>query len=601
MQELGIAEKFLISGNTDIANEHIERSTSYQRLWHLYDSAALEVWSRNIEKAQEIEHEIGKLSASIPGLAGKAAGGKFGSTLMGAESMLLNYWLDSQFKSVSTADRNAAKDVIVSKVAEAISEEVGLKVSATKLAFGLVELNKLVKTGVSAPEEIAKLIANELEHHEIAKESTQIVTRPATETKQKEDEQPQKNQQPPATQQLSSIAVQGKTVNLRYKTYCDRGADNTGAVPTVILEWNLDSIPAGDLIASQTIYRDGKEIHSLSSMNGTEYGDGTIVTGKTYEYVLKVEHYNARDFSSHTIVSDGVKVAVPQDVCAPINPYVGVKANGNDGPIMVSSFPSTTEIKWDIDNALYVSNFCSHFNINSYGSTFDYLPEPSFSSVRGNHTSFNLIHDEQIPNHYLFGVICLTKEENERRSEVVNHEKRDDRGMTKFSHTEISDENITIETLARLLSNQWINLDDDPVIIPKNDLLKKIKKFKTRADAVEILFQPAHQPSNVVVKEFKLCVNSVAKGGFLRFQSASAGFQQDEVAALILSRDNTLGFDDIVLNMTISLNNLNYFFKTSCEPHINGVFIPESISSGEYFIGLLLRDGRQITVPLTIE
>ncbi|MBI2054860.1 MAG: hypothetical protein HYT39_02045 [Candidatus Sungbacteria bacterium] len=176
LQELGIAEKFLVSGNADIAREHIERSASYQRLWHLYDSAALEVWSRNIEKAQEIEYEIGKLSASIPGLAGKAAGGKPGGALMGAESLLLNYWLDSQFKNVSTADRNAAKDVIVGKVAEVISEEAGLKVSASKLAFGLVELNKLTKTGVSAPEEIAKFIANELEKHETVNRNEGIVS-----------------------------------------------------------------------------------------------------------------------------------------------------------------------------------------------------------------------------------------------------------------------------------------------------------------------------------------------------------------------------------------------------------------------------------------
>lgn len=163
LQELGIAEKFLTGGDLGIAREHTERSASYQRLWHLYDSAALEVWSGNIKKAREIEYEVGKLFASIPGLAGKAAGGNFGGAVMGAESMLLNYWLDSQFKDVPAADRNAAKDVIIGKVAEAISEDVAVKVSATKLAIGFYKLNKLAKTGVSAPEELAKLIAEELE------------------------------------------------------------------------------------------------------------------------------------------------------------------------------------------------------------------------------------------------------------------------------------------------------------------------------------------------------------------------------------------------------------------------------------------------------
>lgn len=179
LQELGIAEKFLIAGNTDIAREHMERSTSYQRLWHLNDSAAIEVWSGNIQKAQEIEHEVGKLSASIPGLAGKATGGKLGGALMGAESLLLNYWLDSQFKDVPAADRNAAKDVIIGKAAEAVSENIAMKVSATKLAVGLIKLNRITKTGVSAPEDIAKLIAEELGSREAIVQDRKISKKPS--------------------------------------------------------------------------------------------------------------------------------------------------------------------------------------------------------------------------------------------------------------------------------------------------------------------------------------------------------------------------------------------------------------------------------------
>lgn len=294
LQELGIAEKFLISGDIGIASEHTERSASYQRLWHLYDSAALEVWSGNIEKAQKIEYEVGKLLASIPGLAGKAAGGELGGTLMGAESMLLNYWLDSRFKDVSAADRNAAKDVIIGKIAKAVSKDVAIKVSATKLAMGFLKLNKLAKTSISAPEDIAKLIAEELLKQNSSDEpdNTKIAD-PTTQIK---------------TGKQSTQPSSGGTLQLLYKVGCDRRLDGSSS-PFISLNWKINENKS---VKSQTIYRDGGIVLQVGPSVGPSYFDGTVKTGNAHTYITKV------DYADGLIESATAVVGVPANTCGPV-------------------------------------------------------------------------------------------------------------------------------------------------------------------------------------------------------------------------------------------------------------------------------------------
>src|SRR4030042_4013093 len=59
--EITEARPFLNKGKIQEAEKYLIESSKSQQIWFLYDEAAFDIWNKNIEEAQEIEHKAGAL------------------------------------------------------------------------------------------------------------------------------------------------------------------------------------------------------------------------------------------------------------------------------------------------------------------------------------------------------------------------------------------------------------------------------------------------------------------------------------------------------------------------------------------------------------
>lgn len=188
-QELAYARIMLEIGHTGAAVRARDDAASYIRVAKLLDDAALEVWEGNLGKAQQHLYEAGKAINDTMGLAGKTiqALGKstgnpvavVGGSILGYGATGLNWVLDSAYKDVGTATRNAVIDVAAENIVEqavkkaaekrfnVAKETAGEMGSAAGVTYSAVKWARSVAAlagdkQVVPPQELLDLVAREL-------------------------------------------------------------------------------------------------------------------------------------------------------------------------------------------------------------------------------------------------------------------------------------------------------------------------------------------------------------------------------------------------------------------------------------------------------
>ena len=143
-------------------------------------------------------------------------------------------------------------------------------------------------------------------------------------------------------------------------------------------------------------------------------------------------------------------------------------------------------------------------------------------------------------------------------------------------------------------------------VVPESYIAEILRGFKPRADAVEVIFSPLDKESGYnasVVKSMRSCEASIKRGNFFGLEVLYDGeLEYRDTAVLMLSADAHLDNSDLILNLLLNPSYLSYTCGKSYseDMHISH-YIPDTVPTGNYFIGLLFKDGRQITAPLTVE
>ncbi len=379
--------------------------------------------------------------------------------------------------------------------------------------------------------------------------------------------------------------------------------------PFIKLEWGSDDINKNNG-ARYKIYRNGELVPLGVASDQPSFGDGSVITGATYTYLVKTEYADGSIQDSQPL-----KVTVPKDICGTV-PYVDLKVNGSDERVVTS--PLST--KFDIELTTFVASdkegyvSCYGFNTEDSSGTWRIFNEETIYSGFYSGTPTDSI-DKNGPflHRHFFSVICLTEEESKRFTESV--------GGFFISLPELSSQNISLVNIARLLVSGFF-LEERPQtgnffgrwgdktithVVPQSYIVEILRKFRPRADAVEVIFSPLDKENGsiaTVIKSIRPCQPSIKRGNFLKLEVLYNGESEyRDPAVLMLSSDANLDINDLILDTEL----LNPFILSyrcgdsySEDMHISH-YIPDTVPSGNYFIGLLFKDGRQITAPLTVE
>ena len=424
-----------------------------------------------------------------------------------------------------------------------------------------------------------------------------------------------------ATQAQSQIQ-QGETITVRVKEIgCDKDTVDVPppnfkyskfsvnvkwdkVYPLVNLEWGNGDINKNS-VTRYKIYRNGELITPVASYN-TSFGDGSVTTGTTYTYVVRSEYADGS-----VQVSQPLTVTVPKDVCGAV-PYVDLKVNGSDDRVVASPLSTKFDIKLTTFVASDKEGYASCWAFRKYDNSAAWG-----QIVEGNDIYFlfdSTTTEDNGPflHRDFFSFVCPTKEESKHFTESAG-------GFFVYL-SELSSRNISIVSAMRLLAS-GLDLEERPQtgnffgiwgdktithVVPESYIAEILRGFKPRADAVEVIFSPLDKESGYnasVVKSMRSCEASIKRGNFFGLEVLYDGeLEYRDTAVLMLSADAHLDNSDLILNLLLNPSYLSYTCGKSYseDMHISH-YIPDTVPTGNYFIGLLFKDGRQITAPLTVE
>ena len=375
--------------------------------------------------------------------------------------------------------------------------------------------------------------------------------------------------------------------------------------PFVNLEWGSVDMSKNSG-AQYKVYRNGELMLPGVWFDQPSFGDGSVITGTTYTYLVKTEYLDGSIQDSEPL-----KVAVPKDICGVV-PYVNLKVNGTDGYVVASPLSA----KFDVELTTFVGSEnegygpCYKFAGDGGGGSWGMIMEPQDIYSSFDHETIYTYDHAPFLYDQSMSIICPTKEEEKQFLNTVS-------GFY-ITLPEVLSINLNPVNLMRMLaSGLW--LENRPQtgnffgcwgcdltlthLLPYRYVLEAVQKFRPRADAVQAVFSQysSSAPVEIVTKNFRPCQQSIKRGNFLDLEAAMAGEPERlNSATAILSTDNNLDIKDIILGEV--LHPVQLLQKCGNFDIVDHSFyIPDTISAGNYFIGLLFRDGQQVAAPLVVE
>ncbi|MDO8564670.1 MAG: hypothetical protein Q7R88_01605 [bacterium] len=426
----------------------------------------------------------------------------------------------------------------------------------------------------------------------------------------------------PSAAQAQSQTQQGEIITVRVKEIgCDK---NTVDVPppnfkyskfSVNVKWdkvnpfiNLEWGSVGMSKNSGTrykIYRNGELITPMASYNAS-FGDGSVTTGTTYAYVVRSEYTDGS-----VQVSQPLTITVPKDVCGAV-PYVDLKVNDSDDRVIASPLSTKFDIKLTTFVGSDKEGYASCLAFREYDTSARWGQIVEGNDIYYFFDSTTTEDNGPFLHRDFFSIVCPTKEESKHFFESVG-------GFFVYL-SELSSQKISLVSAMRLLVS-GLNLEErsqtgnffgawgDKTItheVPQSYVAEMLRGFKPRADAVEVFFSPLDTESGYkasVVKSMRSCETSIKRGNFLKLEVLYDGeLEYRDTAVLMLSADAHLDNSDLILNLLLNPSYLSYICgKSYSEDMHMSHYIPDTVPPGNYFIGLLFKDGRQITAPLMVE